>query len=195
MTQTVAIKNQTMRYWIGLFILFVLSASPTAKAQGNLIVNGTFDSDSGWATNISSGYYSALKGDPDGCFNLAGSISQTIGSLVPGASYLVSGSYDLVFGTTTGGPGFGVDMNGVSYYSVAPTDYAWHDFSFNYTATSSSVVLSLNALINESLNQYRIDNISVVAAPVPEPGVSTLALVALPALFWQIQRLRRQNTL
>jgi hypothetical protein len=143
-----------------------------ATAQGNLVVNGGFDLNaSGWTTNAFSGYYEPLKGDPGGCFTLLSSpaamptISQPINGLVPGANYVISGSYSIEGGNIGSTPSLGVAMNSTFVFQVAPPDYNWHNFNFPYLAASSSAVLSLAAHINGTSNSYRVDNI--VMQPVP----------------------------
>ena len=169
---------------IALFVLALSLCSCLAIAQGNLVVNGGFDTDaSGWTTNGSSGYCESLKGNPGGCFDLYGSISQTVNSLTPSFSYLVSGSYDVAGGTLGSTPSFGVAMNGVFLFEVTPPDYAWHSFSFTYTANNSSVVLSLTAGVYGTSDVFRIDNISMGA--VPEPSGLSLFGVGILLLLWR----------
>jgi len=155
-------------------ILFPLTFS--SKGQRNLVINGGFDNNaSGWLTNASSGYYDPLKGDPGGCFTLLGSISQNVNGLIPDSNYLIFGSYSIEGGPIGSTPSFGVAVNDIYVYEVAPQDYNWDDFSFIYTASSSSILLSLAAEINETSDAYRIDNISMML--VPEPSAWTLLLL------------------
>ena len=164
-------------------MLLVLFLPRFAVAQGNLVVNGGFDSGvSGWTTNVSSGYYDPLKGDPGGCFTLYGSISQTIPNLVSGSSYAISGSYDVEGGTLGGTPSFGISMNGVVLDQVAPQDYLWHNFTFNYVAGSSSALLGLTAGLNETSDVYRVDNLSIQV--VPEPDMMCLMGVGVGVILW-----------
>ncbi|HEY1716720.1 MAG TPA: hypothetical protein VGH42_00310 [Verrucomicrobiae bacterium] len=101
-------------------------------AQGNLVINGGFDTDaSGWAvTNVAgSGYVSG--GDPGGCFGLVNTpsyvptISQEIDGLIPGQIYVVSGDY------RSGGKNFAADSFGVAldgnflFTANSPPDYQW----------------------------------------------------------------------
>jgi hypothetical protein len=175
---------QTMKTRIALFVLALFLPSYLAIAQGNLVVNGGFDADiSGWTTNGSSGYYDSLKGNPGGCFTLYGSISQTVNSLTPSSSYLVSGSYDVEGGTIGGTSSFGVAMNSVFLFEVTPPDYAWHNFSFTYSANNLSMVLSLTAGINGTSDVFRVDNISMAA--VPEPSVLSLFGVGILLILWR----------
>jgi len=151
------------------FLLAVLAFShpvPPAVAQGSLVVNGGLDTGvSGWTTNASSGYYEARKGNPGGCFTLYSSISQTVTGLVPGSQYVISGSYDIEGGNIVSSPSFGVAIDGIFLFEVAPHDYSWHDFAFSYRATSSAVVLSVAARLNGTSDVYRIDNLALQPTP------------------------------
>jgi endoglucanase len=167
------------------FLLAALAfscAAPPAAAQVNLVVNGGFDTGiSGWTTNASSGYYESLKGNPGGCFTLLSSISQSVTGLVPGSRYIVSGSYDIEGGNIVSTPSFGVAIDGAFLYEVAPADYAWHDFAFSYTATSSTAVLGLAAQINGTSDVYRVDNVAIQPAPsVTLRVVGTNVVVSWP---------------
>jgi hypothetical protein len=159
------------------------------NAQGNLVINGSFDVDaSGWTTsNIgNNGGYVNAKGDPGGYFFLGSAthsssiyptISQTVTGLIAGDSYIVSGNYAFLDqGTLPTDASFGVAINSVFLFeAVAESgEIQWPNFSFLYTATSSSAVLSLSSEINNTDIQYGIDNISMEA--VPEPSSSWLIL-------------------
>jgi hypothetical protein len=158
---------------------------PPAEAQGNLVVNGGFDTGvSGWMTNVSSGYYEALKGDPGGCFTLYSSISQSITGMIPGSQYVISGSYDIEGGNIVSSPSFGVAIDGIFLFEVAPRDYAWHDFAFSYRATSSAAELSVAAQINGTSDVYRIDNIAMQ----PTPSVALRVVGTSIVLSWATNR-------
>jgi hypothetical protein len=155
---------------------------PSVKAQGNLVVNGGFDTDaSGWTlTNRAS--YDALFGDPAGSVSLySGSggadptASQEISSLTPGQFYSVSGNY-VGYADNSVSNSFGVAFDGMFLFeTVSPTNSNWYSFSFGYTATSTSALLSLSLLTPDKNNTYHIDNISMIATP--EPG--SLCLIGL----------------
>src|SRR5438309_969518 len=102
---------------------------PQAAAQGNLVLNGGFDTDaSGWTTNASSGYYERFKGNPGGCFTLTSPatnmpmISQTINGLIPGSRYAILGSYSVEGGNLGSTPSLGAALNGIFLFQVAPPD-------------------------------------------------------------------------
>ena len=176
---------------VGILTILILSCFiESVAAQGNLVVNGGFDTDaSGWTTDASSGYYEPLKGDPAGCFTLYGSIRQTVNSLTPGFSYFVSGSYEIEAYGIEGAPSLAVAMNGVSLDNIRPRNYPWQSFSFIYTATSSSVVLSLTG----TSDVFRIDDIAMYA--VPEPNSLCLMGVGgmMSALFFRHRRKARRE--
>jgi hypothetical protein len=129
-----------------------------ATAQGNLVFNGSFDTDaSGWVVSPgSSGGYLSTLGNPAGCFLLYSSsssnyptISQTINGLVSGSSYLISGDYILSKGQAGITPSFGVAIDDTFLFEgLNPSGLNWSHFSFDYIATSPSAVLSLSAQIN-----------------------------------------------
>jgi hypothetical protein len=173
----------TFKTSIVLIALALSCFSQSATAQGNLVVNGGFDTDaSGWViTNIyvpyGGGYHSTF-GDPPGSIllynpNFGFSIpfptaSQEINSLTPGVLYVVSGDYR-GGGKNVTDNSFGVALDGdFLFETAAPADFfSWHSFSFDYTATSTSALLSLEAQINGTDDSYTIDNISMEAVPEP----------------------------
>jgi hypothetical protein len=146
-----------------------------AEAQGNLVVNGGFDtSATGWT--LFGGYYDSKYGDPAGDVELlGGTASQTINGLIAGATYIVSGNYQGTVGVFSTGPNFAVTMNGaVIFETISSGNNNWDYFSVPYTASSANAVLSLGVL-DEAIESYGIDNISMQA--IPEP--SALALITL----------------
>jgi hypothetical protein len=153
-----------------------------ATAQGNLVVNGGFDANAGGWTLTGSGRYDAKNGNPSGEVDFGGSegaASQAINSLTPEFIYNVSGDYQAIVagGTSTNNYSFGVSLDDVFLFGTAtPTNSNWYSFNFQYTATSSSTVLSLSQI---SGVYYNIDNIAMYA--VPEP--SSLCLIALGGIM------------
>ncbi len=163
-----------MKAHIFLNILAVCMISQLAKAQGNLVVNGGFDtSTSSWTlTNVSGSGYVPAGGDPPGCLYLSSvstlvvpTASQQITNLAPASLYVVSGEYrsgGKNFATNS----FGVALDGVyTFVASSPADYNWHSFSFKYAATSTSTLLSVAAQLNGTGYPYYIDNI--VMQPIP----------------------------
>jgi hypothetical protein len=141
----------------------------SAKAQGNLVLNGGFDtSATGWT--LLGGYYNSKNGNPPGDVvleGLTGSATQTINGLTAGSTYIVSGSYQGEAGVPSPNPSFEVTMDGNVLFEIAtPADNNWDNFTFLYTASSSATVLSIDAF-NGIAQAYSIDNISMQGVPEP----------------------------
>jgi hypothetical protein len=178
-------KQNIISITVIITVIWLIGLATLAKAQGNLVVNGGFDIDaSGWSIiNVDSGSgYRSLAGNPPGCVLLDilhstnnPTASQEINSLTPGSLYIVSGDYS-GGGKNAVDNSFEVAMDGVPLFeTAAPTNFLnWYSFSFNYTANSTSALLSLSSLIGTG-DSYYIDNISMIAAP--EPG--SLCLIGL----------------
>jgi hypothetical protein len=154
---------------LGLVILACLCFPQLAKAQGNLVVNGGFDtSATGWT--LLGGYYNSKNGNPPGDVvfeGLTGSATQTINGLTAGSTYIVSGSYQGEAGVPSPNPSFEVTMDGNVLFEIAtPADNNWDNFTFLYTASSSATVLSIDAF-NGIAQAYSIDNISMQGVPEP----------------------------
>ncbi len=175
-----------------LTTLMPLCFTLSAMAQGNLVVNGGFDTDaSGWTiTNVSGGGgYASSVGNPPGSIYLYNPLSQyyptasqTINSLTPGGLYIVSGDYQMATGQDIADNSFGVALDGVFLFETrAPTDFNWHSFNFDYTVTSTSALLFLSAQINKTDDSYFIDNIAMYA--VPEPSSMALLFLGCGALL------------
>jgi len=150
----------------------------SVMAQGNLVFNGNFNTSSngltpdGWI----GGSYDTQHGNPppDTFLEPGVTASQEINSLTPGQLYIVSGDYS--GGSKSAGNSFGVALDNVYLFeTVAPPNFNWYSFSFDYTATSTSALLSLSAGLNGTDANYAIDNISMVA--VPEPSAISLILL------------------
>jgi len=163
-----------------ILIALMVSCFPEwANAQGSMVVNGGFDTDaSGWTiTNVNvsaGGGYLSFFGNPPGSVYLYNpslpgvpTASQEINSLTPGSLYIVSGDYS-GGGKNVTDNSFGVALDGVFFFETpAPPDFNWHSFSFEYTATSASALLSLSAQLNGTDDAYKIDNIAMYATPEP----------------------------
>ncbi|MGA3283798.1 MAG: hypothetical protein ABSD57_04985 [Verrucomicrobiota bacterium] len=169
----------TLKTYIALTALALLLLPQLATAQGNLVVNGGFDTSANdwiltngayWPEYGNSGWAVALDKEPPSP-STEPTASQIITGLVPGYSYLVSGNYGE--GKDRGGgspsdPSFGVAIDGIFLFeAVAPDSDNWQSFSFYYTASSSSALLSLSSQINGTGVAYFIDNISMEAVPEP----------------------------
>jgi len=185
-------------------VTIVLALAPcVVKAQGNLVFNGGFDTNTnGWV--LVNGASWPWSGNPGACVNLSNetpspsndpTASQTINSLTPLATYFVSGDYAMGKDYGGGSPSsnsFGVFIGGVVYFqTVAPGNMDWHSFSFLYTATSSSAVLSLSAQMNGTGVCYFIDSIAMYA--VPEPSAGCLMLLGSGVLIYVRTRHKRHS--
>jgi hypothetical protein len=171
---------EALKALLPMTALVLSSFSQFAAAQGNLVVNGGFDTDaSGWTianVNVAAGGgYKTNVGNPPGSVLLYNpsipsppTASQTVTSLMPGAIYVISGDYANAAGKDVTQDSFGVAINGVFMFeSAALPDNGWHSFNFDFTATSTSALLSLEAQLNGSDRPYYIDNISVQQTPEP----------------------------
>ena len=168
----------TLKTYIVLTAL-ALPIPQLAIGQGNLVFNGGFDTDaSGWIlTNVFAGAgYQPTFGNPPGSVSLfsllsfpaPSSASQTITNLTPGVIYIVSGDYQKVVGKDITDNSFGVALDGVFFFETgAPTSTNWYSFNFEYTAASTTALLTLSARINGADFSYLIDNISMEAVPEP----------------------------
>jgi hypothetical protein len=168
---------------LGLVILACLCFPQLAKAQGNLVVNGGFDTNAADWTLTGSAIYNGYGGDPAGSValvNSGASASQTINGLTTGATYIVSGDYQGVLGLSDPYPTFQVTMNSAILFETAASgNYNWYSFSFLYTAALSSAVLSLDLVepnpVENVKTSYDIDNIAMQS--VPEPSASALIML------------------
>jgi len=183
----------TLKSYVILTTL-VLSCFPQlAIAQGNLVVNGSFDTNAAGWTLTNGASYNIKNGNPPGevdfeRFGGGATASQTINSLSPGVFYTVSGDYRGIAPVVTStNYGFGVSLDGVFYFeTTAPTNLDWYTFSFLYAATSSSTVLTLSQIDG---NFYGIDNIAMYA--VPEPSAISFILLGSGVLFYVRRRRHR----
>ncbi len=189
-------KILVMTAWVFLLV------PRLAMAQGNLVFNGGFDSNAnGWMIiNVTGGFgYSAAGGNPGGDVLLdnltpspssAPTANQTISGLSPWMDYVVSGDYQQAKnrdGGSSTDPSFGAAIDGIYLFTTtAPGNYSWQNFSFSYTAASSSAVLSLSSQLNGTGLSYAIDNISFKS--VPEPGITGLFSIGVLMLCRRIPR-------
>ncbi len=173
--------RMTLKTCIALTALALSGPPQLTSAQGNLVVNGTFDTDASDWTLINGAFYNGLYGNPAGSVNLYGgpitTASQEINSLITGQLYLISGDYQgngEIKDTITNN--FAVAIDGVVLFeTAAPPDLNWHSFNFEYTATSANVLLTLSAQLNGSPDGDHIDNIAMYVTPEP----STWSLILL----------------
>jgi len=179
----------TLKTSMVLTIFGLTCISELATAQGNLVFNGSFNTDaSGW-TLANLAYFDNKAGNPLPCVDLLGltaAATQTINNLSSGTTYVISGDYR-IYGSSTN-PCFGVSMDGVILFQDATQQPdIWQSFSIAYTAASSSATLSL-ARINAAGIDCDIDNIAIYA--IPEPGSLCLLGVGgmISAIFFRNRR-------
>jgi len=184
----------TLKTSMVLTILGLTCISELAMAQGNLVINGNFDDYlNGWTST--GGFWNPKNGFPAPDFDFSASVgrplSQTISNLNVGSLYTVSGNFG-TGGTDHTTISFQVSLDGVPYFETAvpdPTNTWPYSFNFEYTATSSSAVLSFTQVASGDLiNPYSIDNIAMYA--VPEPGSLCLLGVGgmISAMFFRNRR-------
>jgi len=174
-------------------LLFALVLAVPAIGATNLVVNGTFDTSvpnngtgGGWtaANNDGAGGWRSTGGNPGGNFilNAAGQtflnpfIEQTI-ALVVGEQYRVSGEVAEGNIAATNNMDFAVEIDGNLWLHNIPilqTD--WQSWTHTFIATSSSATLRLSGEWTAD-SDPRIDNITLVSEPVPEPA--TLSVLGL----------------
>jgi hypothetical protein len=174
-------------YALGLAVAALLLNSQLADGQDNLVINGSFSGNANsWTiTNTPGGFgYHSAVGNPPGGVQLDNvfpsppsdpTASQTISGLTPGVVYLVSGDYRRVkvrgSGLPTDQPSFGVAIDGdFLFTTLDPGFLDWRHFSFPYTASSTTVLLSVSSQLNGTGFSYDIDNIAMQAAPQPPTG-------------------------
>ena len=164
-------KTNTILLLIIATILFV-AITPT-HAQGNLIVNGGFDTTNSW-TLSSLAYFNVKNGTPLPDVVLQGTSSSSLQpiSLTQGIDYLITGDYR-PYVYRFGGLRVGFN-NGIVYEISLPTNnYEWSSFSFRYTAPAG---ISFMFLSFKGIGQCEIDNIGVYA--VPEPHYISFGILA-----------------
>lgn len=70
----------------------------------------------------------------------------------------------------------------------------WGTFGFDFTATSASMTLRIDGISLPAGNEYiGLDNVSVIAAAVPEPGTYAMLLAGLAAMG-VVARRRKAST-
>src|SRR5205823_2050052 len=100
-------------------------------------------------------------------------LTQTIAGLVAGQCYTLSGDYTSLLNNSSppGAPSFSVAV-GSAEWTYPPTPLLeWHHFSNSFTATSASMLLTLQAELDPTDNDFLVDNICIVPG---RPTISTL---------------------
>jgi hypothetical protein len=180
--------NTTLhKAWIALAVSI---CCPLYLVAQNLVINGSFDTNTtGWTANIAKDYQPSL-GNPPGCVGLndpslqsVPTISQVVTGLTTGVSYTVTGDYKELVNWGGGAPtnsSFGVAVDGVFEFEDTQTDSVWHSFGFTFIAPSSTTTLSLSAQMNGTGVAYLIDNIVMQ----PTPSVKASIVGADFVLSW-----------
>ncbi len=168
----------------------------------NVLMPGGYTWISGWTTTgtgvhwmrESLGYFT----DPVGrdAVDLAnytyanGGIKQSFATLA-GAKYLVEFSgmtYQNAGNDGTGEITALIDNAVIDTYQLvnhSSASNAWQNFSFVFTATGASTTLEFRNTLPAAKQYSFLDNVSVTAAPVPEPETYALMLAGLGLLGWR----------
>jgi hypothetical protein len=167
----------------------------TLYAQGNLVRNGSFESDFADWTPVPSAILSRWPNAPQGDnFALVNRIAQQIPTQ-PGQAYTLSfyAAADLFISQTATIQVTWGDLP-LSPFSTTPRVYneqvnrfeqvVFEKFTINnLTAQSTSAALQIETLLN---SQIVIDDIRLI--PVPEPSTAAVLFVGAIALAFQIRR-------
>jgi len=165
--------------------------SISARAQGNFIVNGGFDTSSvGWNANGigPEGGYQSSGGNPGGYFLLSGPTTASVShdvKVITGADYIVEGEY-CSFGNSSVNPNFAVSVNNSLQFQIAlPADSAWHRFSFVYNAANvvQQIPLTLSTGLSGTGGYVGVDNITMQLAPEPSTTVLFLAATSVACCY------------
>jgi len=168
-----------------------LTGSHIASAQ-NFVLNGSFETNSNngfsilnWNTRTVRAFSSRSGISPqNGSFFVqvldeGASLSQTLNSLTVGDEYELS----FYTASTSENPNaLGVTLGGTQLGTVAAVGGAtWGQQTFNFTASSSSMLLDFRWDPNAYANSASIDNVSVTSVPEPSTyvlfGLGALALI------------------
>ena len=171
------------------------------SAQANLITNGGFETGdfSGWVQSGSlentgvSDSRCAHSGDYCAYFN--SSVSDQPNILTQTFATQIGQSYTLAYWLTEQSD---VDLSSfsasINNWETTLGDFGngivedWTEKSYSFVATATATTLGFKAFNQAS--SWRLDDVSVDASAVPEPG--TLALLALGAAFLRTSRRARK---
>jgi Protein of unknown function (DUF642)/PEP-CTERM motif len=201
-----------------ILLLAILGLSPASgHAQGNLVVNGSFEANggsfNGWTVDNFTGdlfqgypgvFVAPATNAPDGIYIAGfqiwgGEISQTF-STVPGADYALSFSAIELQGansTYVSAGSLSAALNFTSSVSIqngnGPNNTIWDSFNFIFQASSTNTTFSFycvpqHIFLNDYFGADSLDDVSITA--VPEP--SSVALLGT-SLIGGLVCLRRKR--
>ena len=168
------------------------------SAQANLITNGGFETGdySDWVQAGSNALTGVIPGDShSGTYSaIFGAVDRADPNILTQTFATTSGqSYTLAYWlkqSFPGGMSFSASIdNWVSTLGDFGNEaFDWTEKSYSFVATSATTTLGFKAFNGPSL--WYLDDVSVDASVVPEPG--TLALLALGAAFLRTSRRARK---
>jgi hypothetical protein len=167
--------------------LFVAAALVSIASLGTGIVNGLFDDPV--PTNGTGAGWTSMHVDNLGGWQTAGgfsgpyfvlndggqahsdpTLSQVVTGLVPGTLYVVSGRYASWYynASPVGGSSFKVDVDGATAFTgTAGALQQWRSFAAPFTATGTTVVVTIRAEVDGSDNDFAVDSVAIAAVPDP----------------------------
>jgi len=162
-----------------IFIASSLLLCSTSFAQGNLVINGTFDIEvpvngtgGGWTTaNVIGTAWQQIDGNYLFILNARGEpdtdpmIEQTVTGLVVGDPYLIKGEYRNFYGLiwcNVSADSFGVELDDQVILELKYFSGIFSPFEVGFTATAEEQTIRFSAETNGSDCDYAIDNIEVL---------------------------------
>jgi hypothetical protein len=200
-----------MKKFVMAGLVLVLSWLPAAQAQ-NLVANGSFEAGlTEWSINgpyVITGWYGVTDGGTalEFAYGQAGgqTLQQTIATVV-GRTYTVSFDWKAshpntsqtmdfaILGAGAGSPSLGGIAVSGGYSGPFNSGSPFMHFSTTFVADSTTATLRFHDTSRSSFNADQIlDNVSMVAAPVPEPETYAMLMAGL-GLLGAISRRRARR--